>query len=203
VRLTSTVQTTHGRRLLAILLALALLWAAQTSGAYAKEAQAAGQPPDRSASASLVQCVTAPLAAERSATFAGEMTAIPGITRMSMRIEVLERLEGETSFHAVIAPGLGVWRSSEPGVKIYKYLKQVANLSAPAVYRGAVTFRWLGPHGRVIKRTERITRSCKQPEPSGASGEATAPSDISTGTSPARTTGTSLASPTGAPSASA
>ena len=35
------------------------------------------------------------------------------------------------SFHTITAPGLGVWRASDPGVKIYRYLKQVTNLFAP------------------------------------------------------------------------
>jgi hypothetical protein len=181
-------------RPLAIAIAVALLWAAQTSGAYAKTSTTTGQPPDRSASASLVQCVTAPLAAERSATFAGEMTAIPGTARMSMRIEVLERLQSETSFHAVVAPGLGVWRTSEPHVRTYKYLKEVANLSAPAVYRAAIVFRWQGSHGHVLRRSERITRTCKQPEPSSGSGETTTPPGSSTGTPPSSSSGTPPAS---------
>jgi len=177
MRFTSTATTIHSRRLLAaIACALTLLWVAQPGGADAKMAvSTAGQPPDRSASASLVQCVTATVPGERSATFAGEMTAIPGTARMSMRIEVLERIQGEASFHTVVAPGLGVWRTSDPGVKVYKYLKQVANLSAPAVYRAAVVFRWQGSRGRLIKHAERMTRLCKQPRPAGASGESATP----------------------------
>src|ERR1700724_2111130 len=100
---------------------------------------------------------------ERSATFSGEMTAVPGTARMAMRIEVLESAPGEVGFHAVAAPGLGVWRDSDPRVKIYKYLKQVTNLSAPASYRALVRFRWMGAHGHVIKRAERITSRCEQP----------------------------------------
>ena len=39
------------------------------------------------------------LQTERSATFAGEMTAIPGTARMAMRIDMQERLPGEALFH--------------------------------------------------------------------------------------------------------
>ena len=56
---------------------------------------------------------------------------------MEMRVDVLERLPGEALFHTLSAPGLGVWRSCRPGVKVYRYLKQVTNLAAPAVYRAA------------------------------------------------------------------
>ena len=64
---------------------------------------------------------------------------------MSMRIELLERMPGEAGFRAVAAPGLGVWRASEPGVGVYKYVKQVTNLSAPADYRGLVALPLAGP----------------------------------------------------------
>ena len=54
--------------------------------------------------------------AERSATFAGEMTAIAGAARMAMRIELLERTPGEDALSTRSSrPGLGVWRSVGPG----------------------------------------------------------------------------------------
>jgi hypothetical protein len=115
--------------------------------------------------ATLVGCVTAVNQAERSATFSGEMTAIAGSAHMQMRIDVLERLPQEASFHTVAAPGLGIWRGSAPGVKVYKYLKQVTNLSAPAFYRGAVRFRWLNAKGRLMRSEELRTPRCQQPAP--------------------------------------
>src|SRR5690242_1644386 len=80
-----------------------LLWPAQ--------AGAGSAPPD---SASLQQCVTSVVQLERSATFAGEMTALPGSARMAMRVEVQERRSAEFAFHTVLAPGLGAWRGSDP-----------------------------------------------------------------------------------------
>ncbi len=121
--------------------------------------------PKPDATATLEQCLTTGAQAERSATFAGEMNAIPGSARMEMRIEVLERLPTETTFHAVLAPGLGVWRSAAAGVKVFRFLKQVTNLSAPAVYRGAVLFRWVGAKGRPIKNLELRTPRCAQTAP--------------------------------------
>src|SRR5690349_17356178 len=88
-------------------------------------------------SATLESCVEAPEQAERSATFAGEMSMIPGAAKMEMRIDVLERAPSEEAFHVVAAPGLGVWRWAAPGVKTYRYLKEVTNLAAPAYYRAA------------------------------------------------------------------
>jgi hypothetical protein len=113
-------------------------------------------------SATLEQCVASPDQAERSATFLGEMTATPGTGRMSIRIELQERLPGEATFRNVAAPGLGVWRAAAPGVKVYRYIKQVTNLSAPAVYRAAVRFRWLNAKGKLIRGVERRTSTCVQ-----------------------------------------
>ncbi len=115
--------------------------------------------------ATLEQCVTSLVQAERSATFAGEMTSVAGAARMAMRIELQERAPDEAEFHSVSASGLGVWRWADPKVKVYKYVKQVANLSAPASYRGVVRFRWVSAKGHVIKRAERLTARCLQPRP--------------------------------------
>ncbi len=168
--LTSARTAIRGRRrLLAVVCASALLPAAlagaaraQTFGSSADVPLTGDTAPD---SASLVQCLITGEQAERSATFAGEMTAIAGTMRMSMRIELLERMPGEMSYHAVSAPGLGVWRASDPGVGVYKYVKQVTNLAAPADYKGLVSFRWQGAHGHMLKRDERRTRRCSQPVP--------------------------------------
>jgi hypothetical protein len=140
------------------ILACALGFAAAVWPAGAT-AVSSGTPPK----ATLEQCLTAVAQSERAATFAGEMSAVPGTARMEIRIEVLERAPGEASYHLVTAPGLGVWRMSAPGVKVFKYLKQVTNLSAPAFYRGSVRFRWLAAHGRVLASAQLRTRRCEQP----------------------------------------
>jgi hypothetical protein len=114
-------------------------------------------------SATVEQCTPAVNQSERSATFAAQMTALEGTQRMAIRIDVQERSPTDPTFHTVIAPGLGVWRQSETGVKIYKYVKQVTNLAAPAVFRGQVRFRWLDSRGTVLKRTLRLTPTCVQP----------------------------------------
>jgi hypothetical protein len=160
------------RRALARLLAaticvLVLLGAAQASGKVAQPLGQAGapvsSPTSGGVSATLEQCVTAVSQSERSATFSGEMTAVAGTARMSMRIDVQERMPGEEAFHPVLVPGLSVWRASDPKVKLYKYLKQVTNLSSPASYRALVSFRWTNARGHVIKHAERLTAKCLQP----------------------------------------
>jgi hypothetical protein len=134
---------------------------AQVSAATAGGAISATTKP--AASATLEQCVAALAENERAATFVGEMTAIAGSARMEMRIDLLERLPAQARFHTVSAPGLGLWRTSAPGVKVFRYLKQVTNLTAPASYRAAVRFRWLNARGRLMKSVELRTTSCAQP----------------------------------------
>ncbi len=114
------------------------------------------------AAATLTECVTASAQSQRSATFSGEMSAIPGSARMEMRIDVLERPPSAAAFHVIGAEGLGVWRTAAPGVKSYKYIKQVTNLAAPAYYRGAVRFRWLNAKGKLIRAQELRTAGCLQ-----------------------------------------
>jgi hypothetical protein len=155
-------------------LLLVLLACCATAIAYVAQASAATAPVDWTplaaqtdaaggAAATVEQCVTTGEQTDRSATFSAEMTAVTGTARMAMRIEVQERLPGEELFHTVSAPGLGVWRGSASGVKIYQYVKQVTNLSFPADYRALVRFHWLNGKGYVIRRAERHTLQCVQP----------------------------------------
>ena len=145
-------------------LLLGTLALAPVAGAATSTGPSSGPAPKPSGiSATLEQCVTSVDQAERAATFAGEMAAIPGSSKMEMRIDVLERTPPEMVFHSVSAPGLGVWRTAAPGVKSYRYLKEVTNLAAPASYRAAVRFRWLSSRGRLIKTAELRTPRCLQP----------------------------------------
>ncbi len=126
-------------------------------------AQAPAPTPAPAVTATVEQCTPSVNQAERSATFAAQMTAIPGTQRMSMRIEVQERSPTEPLFHTIVAPGLGMWRSSETGVKVYKYVKELTNLAAPAAFRVQVRYRWLDDKGRTIRRAQRRSSVCVQP----------------------------------------
>ena len=146
--------------------ALALLGAGQASGQSGQPAGQTGQPggaPVAGVDGDARTVRHLAVQAERSATFTGEMTAVAGAARMAMRIDVEERLPGETEFHTVSAPGSACGAAPDPNVKVYKYLKQVTNLSSPASYRALVRFRWLSAKGHVIKRAERLTARCLQP----------------------------------------
>jgi hypothetical protein len=113
----------------------------------------------------LEQCDTSTVQSERSATFAAQMVATGATQRMEIKIELQQRLRRETEYHTIVAPNLGVWRGSEPGVRIDKYVQQVTNLTAPAAYRALVRFRWLDGKGHIIKRSELYTPRCLQPLP--------------------------------------
>jgi hypothetical protein len=141
----------------------ALALAGGVAGAQTGDTAGSGLSTPGATAATLEQCVTSVVQTERSATFMGEMTAIAGTAKMSIRIDVQERTAGESEYHVLSAPGLGVWRAADPKVKVYKYLKQVTNLSAAASYRALVRFRWIGAKGRVIRRGERLTPRCLQP----------------------------------------
>jgi hypothetical protein len=170
----STLPSRSDRRLYSCACALALLCLLLlTPGAMGQAAMpssgqvsAEGQAPV--ALAMLQQCLTAPAQSERSAVFSGEMNAIPGSTRMMMRIDVQEQLAGETAFHTIAAPGPGVWRSSDADVKSYRFIRQVTNLSAPGFYRALVSFRWLNAKDHVIKTLAQHTPRCVQPTPTPA-----------------------------------
>jgi hypothetical protein len=158
----------HGRSALALAastLALGAVAAQAPTAQGSSRAPRAERASAAPASATLEDCETSSVQAERSATFAGEMTAAAGTVRMAMRIDLEERTPEQSLYHTVSAPGLGIWRLSDPRVKIYKYLKQVTNLSAPAVYRAVIRFRWLAPRGRVLKHVQRYTGRCTQPAP--------------------------------------
>jgi hypothetical protein len=124
------------------------------------------------AAATLEGCQTASVQAERSATFAGEMTAVTGTTRMLMRIDVLERSAGEVDFRTVTYPGLDNWLRAAAGVKTYKNLDRVTDLGAPAEYRAEIRFRWLGSRGRLLRTSVLHTPVCT--ETAGGSEEAAA-----------------------------
>jgi hypothetical protein len=151
------------RVVLALVGALALLVWAQVAFADTGLHASATAPADGTASVGIEQCVTSTVQAERSATFTAQMAATATTQKMAMRIELQQRLRGESEFHTLAAPGFGVWRTSEPGVEIYKYVKQITNLDAPAAYRVLVHFRWLDERGRVFKRDELHTSRCVQP----------------------------------------
>jgi len=121
-------------------------------------------PRDGQAVADLQSCRVAVAPRERHATFGAQMSQVPGGRRMAMRVGLRQRTPPGRIYRALSAPGLGVWRQSSSGVRIYRYVKQVVDLPAPATLRAAVDYRWLDAHGRVMRRARRLSSPCVQPD---------------------------------------
>jgi hypothetical protein len=114
-------------------------------------------------SATVEQCVTAATQADRSVTFTGQMETVPGAHRMAMEIAVQEHAPDEADFHTLTAAGPPTWERSEAGVRVYKFVRQVTNLPAPATFRAVVEYRWMNERGQVIRHDERRTLGCREP----------------------------------------
>jgi hypothetical protein len=132
--------------------------------APAAQGQEGTAPASPAVSATVEQCVTASAASDRSVTFTAQMETVPGAHRMAMQIILQEHDRDEAGFHTLTAGGVGAWERSEVGVKIYKYVRQVTDLPAPAAYRAIVEYRWLSEKGHVIRTDERRTAICRQPD---------------------------------------
>jgi hypothetical protein len=115
-------------------------------------------------SVSVADCHAAPLQVARYATFAAEMTATHKTQQMWVRFTLLERLPADTAIHRAVAPGLNVWQKSTPGIGLFRYSQEVANLPAPGEFRALVNFRWYNAHHVVVRRAQRLTPICRMPD---------------------------------------
>ena len=96
-----------------------------------------------------------------SATFKGSMRSVDGSERMAMRFKLLARY-GKDAPQAVEAPALRRWHRSRKGVTRYSYSQRIKGLAPGGSYRARVKYRWLDEHGKVIKRTSRLSGACVQ-----------------------------------------
>ena len=105
----------------------------------------------------------------RSVAVSAVMRPLPGTQHLLLRFQLLSQQPGQP---AVLVHGgdLGSFRSPPnptlgqlPG-DVWRKVKQVINLGAPAAYQFRVTFRWVGAHGRVLGTATRLSRVCHQRE---------------------------------------
>jgi hypothetical protein len=142
---------------------LACLAAAATAAAPAAARAAEQQrPPLR---ARLASCTTGDAAHARTAAFTASMPAVDRTARMWIRFDLLQRTPGEAEFALVNLPAWGRWERSEPGRSGFIYTKKVQALRAPGDYRARVRFRWYDASGRLLRRAQRPTPICRQPDP--------------------------------------
>src|SRR4051794_8512068 len=113
--------------------------------------------------ADLTACTTGAQAVDRAATFVGTMPRIKGATRMEMRFSLLQKRPGDV-YTRVAVPKWGAWVRSQPGVPSFSYERRLEQLAAPANYRVHVRFRWRNASGAVLRRSERWSPVCAQPD---------------------------------------
>ncbi len=155
-----------GQRPITVLTAAAALVACVGAAPAPAAVAPAGQ-----VSATLETCHPASDLTGRYATFAAQMSAVPGTEQMSIRLGLDERTPVDQDFRALVGvPGFGVWKTSTAGVDIFSYSQEVTSLTAPAAFRVTVGYRWIGAHHRVIKRTHRTTAVCRLPGAGPPSG---------------------------------
>jgi len=115
--------------------------------------------------AALAACQTGSALTDRFVVFNASMARIKGSERMEMRFDFLQRRPGDEDFVRVSVPKFGVWERAQPKVPAFLVEKRVNALAAPAAYRVLVRFRWFSADGLVLRRAERESGVCKQPDP--------------------------------------
>jgi hypothetical protein len=109
--------------------------------------------------AKVVECVRAGTVSEPEAIFKGTMRRVGGTDHMAMRLTLQERV-GPAVWTAIKAPGLGVWRPSHIGVRVFAYSQRVLPLADASSYRVAIAYRWYDAAGNVVRRATRKSPPC-------------------------------------------
>lgn len=110
-------------------------------------------------------CVRALDPVNRSVGVSAVMRPLPGTRRLALRFQLLQQVPGAPAV-SLRGGDLGMFRSPPdptlgqlPG-DVWRKVKQVINLGAPAAYQFRVTFRWIGLHGHVLGTAVRYSRVC-------------------------------------------
>ncbi len=106
----------------------------------------------------------------RAVSITAVMRPVTGTQKLQMKFDLLSRPAGAGAFTPLAGTGLGTWIAPDKATlgrragDVWIVHHPVADLSAPAVYRFRVGFRWLGSHGKVLSTATRTTGTCRQPE---------------------------------------
>ncbi len=144
-----------------------LVFCALAVGATAAAA-GAGDPPRASVRAPV--CVTAMDPVSRAISITAVMRPLTGTTKLQLKFALLRRTGSGASFRRVRGGDLNAWLDpTDPKLgrhpnDQWNLIKQVVDLKAPATYRFRVSFRWIGPHGRVLGTATRTGPTCYEPE---------------------------------------
>lgn len=131
------------------------------TAAAAVLAAPAGSAAPAPADVRVADCSRGSLPADRSASFRGAMRRLPGTDHMAMKFSLQERTGGGR-YLTLRAPGLGVWRTSDPGVARFVHRQRVLELATAARYRVRVSFRWYDADGELLRRATRRSGDCRQ-----------------------------------------
>jgi hypothetical protein len=81
---------------------------------------------------------------------------------LTMRFEVLQKLNEGARFKKLKAEGLGTWFSSSDSATLYQRDLALTNIETAATYRAKVSFRWTGTDGAIQSRRVIVSGACKQ-----------------------------------------
>lgn len=116
-------------------------------------------------------CVTALDPVARSLSVTATMRPLPATQKLMLNFRLLDRPAGQHAWSEMTGTGLGQWISpSDPPTlgqrpaDVWYVRHPVADLGAPASYRFAVQFRWLGLDGKVLGQQTLNSSICRQPE---------------------------------------
>jgi hypothetical protein len=101
----------------------------------------------------------------RSVSATAVVHPITGSDKVAVRFGLLRRTPGQT-FTAVHGVRLNTWltKALAGTANSWRLIHTVSDLYAPAAYRFAVGFRWIGSGGRILAHTVRSGQICHQPE---------------------------------------
>lgn len=145
---------------LSLIAVLAVLAGAVPSVAAA-QTPAPARPP---LAATVTTCTTGLTLADRTVVFTGSMPPVQGSVSMAMRFDLYDREDDSDPYTRVKVPGFGRWERSAKQVAGFVYDKRVEQLQTPADYRVTVSFRWYDAGGKVMRRKQRTSPVCRQPD---------------------------------------
>ncbi len=102
----------------------------------------------------------------RTVAVTSVMRPVPGTRTLSVRFSLLERIPGAALRSVPDSGDLGRWLTpADPtlgrrSADVWKLAKTVYDVDAPARYRFAVDFRWLGAHDEILSTTTLRSPAC-------------------------------------------
>jgi hypothetical protein len=151
--------------LVALALFVAIVLAIPASSSAVPAASAASTP---SVSARINSCVGGFTYDARKIEFSGRMSALTGSTggKMLMRFDVLRKFDGATRYRLLSADGLGEWLgNTEPTATVFVRNVALSQIETGAHYKARVGYRWLDQNNKIVAKTVRTTKVCKQRAP--------------------------------------